>query len=131
MTRVLLKSCSFRPLPWILIRSSLSLISGASLFLILVKIRFWAEKALSQSAVWRGNKSVIWASLIRLGSSSLWCVVRSCHNSFIILIHWVVEGPNNSLGSSPLCPHFRLAHHRGKVLVLVDLQQSTHRKRQF
>ena len=44
MTRVLLKSCSFRPLPWILIRGSLSLISGASLFLSLVKIRFWAEK---------------------------------------------------------------------------------------
>ena len=35
--------------------SLMPLISGASLFLSLVKIRFWAEKVLSQSAVWRGN----------------------------------------------------------------------------
>ena len=51
---------------------SLCWFSTSSLFLPFVKIAFWAEKPLSQPAVWTADVRASWASLIRLGKSALW-----------------------------------------------------------
>ena len=68
-----------------LVLNSLSLVAGAILLLCLVRMSLCWENTLSQLAVWRGSVRAICDSLMRSGSSSLWCFVRSSHSPCILL----------------------------------------------
>ena len=72
-----------------LVLNILSLVAWASLLLCLVRMRFCWENTLSQLAVWRGNVRAICDSLMRSGSSSLWCFVRSSHSPCILLTRYL------------------------------------------
>ena len=74
-----------------LVLNSLSLVAGASLLICLVRMRFCWENPLSQLAVWRGSVRAICVSLMRSGSSSLWCFVRSSHSPYIVTTLFTVS----------------------------------------
>ena len=71
--------------------------------------------------------SPIWASLVRLGSSSQ-CFFCKKLPQFLHLIDWVMQQSDYCLCSSPLSSQLSLFHHMEMALPLVDLKYNKIRK---